>query len=62
VALPAGKEVTHRQDGNTELLGMVLNASALHGMLTRMGDLGLPPLLVRRLDYPINEEIKGEKS
>jgi hypothetical protein len=31
-------------------------------MLTHMGDLGLPLLLVRRLDYQIIEETKGEKS
>ena len=55
-----GMEVTHRPDGNTELLGMVLDASALHGMLNHIGDLGLPLLLVRRLDYQNNEETKGE--
>ena len=46
-----GMEVRYLPDGNTELYGSILDVASLHGMLTRIGDLGLPLLLVLRVDY-----------
>jgi hypothetical protein len=46
----AGMELTHRRDGTTLLCGPVADQAALHGLLQRLGSLGLPILEVRRLD------------
>jgi hypothetical protein len=46
----AGMEFTHRRDGTTLLRGPVADQAALHGLLQRLGALGLPILEVRRLD------------
>jgi hypothetical protein len=46
----AGLELTHRRDGTTLLRGPVADQAALHGLLQRLGALGLPILEVRRLD------------
>ena len=45
-----GMELTHRADGTTLLRGPVADQAALHGLLQRLGGLGLPLLEVRRLD------------
>lgn len=45
-------ELTHRPDGTTLLRGPVVDQVALHGLLQRLGSLGLPILEVRRLDHP----------
>jgi hypothetical protein len=42
--------VTPLAGGRTELSGTVVDMAALHGILTRIRDLGLPLLLVRRQD------------
>jgi hypothetical protein len=46
----AGLELTRRRDGTTLLRGPVADQAALHGLLQRLGSLGLPILEVRRLD------------
>ena len=46
----AGLELTRRRDGTTQLRGPVADQAALHGLLQRLGSLGLPILEVRRLD------------
>jgi hypothetical protein len=46
----AGLELTNRDDGTTQLCGPVADQAALHGLLQRLGGLGLPILEVRRLD------------
>ncbi len=53
----AGLELTHRRDGTTQLRGPVADQAALHGLLQRVRDLGLPLLSVipvdpDRLDVP----------
>jgi hypothetical protein len=48
----AGLELTRRGDGTTLLRGPVADQAALHGLLQRLGSLGLPILEVRRLDRP----------
>jgi hypothetical protein len=46
----AGLELAHRRDGTTTLTGPLADQAALHGLLQRLGGLGLPILEVRRLD------------
>ena len=45
-----GLEVTSDQAGQTTIAGPVTDQAALHGLLTRIRDLGLPLLSVRRID------------
>jgi hypothetical protein len=48
--------VTPREDGTTVVRGEVADQAALHGLLQRVRDLGLPLLSVRRLDAdPIDD-------
>jgi hypothetical protein len=45
-----GLRLTRRRDGTTLLRGPIADQAALHGLLQRLGGLGLPLLEVRRLD------------
>ena len=45
-----GMALTRRRDGTTLLRGPVADQAALHGLLQRLGGLGLPILEVRCLD------------
>ena len=49
--------VTLEEDGNTLLIGLVVDQSALHGILKRVRDLGMPLLLVNCLG-PIPQDHK----
>jgi hypothetical protein len=42
-----GLTLTRHADGTTVLGGVIADQSALHGLLRRLGDLGLPILSVR---------------
>jgi hypothetical protein len=44
-----GMTVTSEDDGNTLLTGEVVDQAALHGLLRRVRDLGLPLLSVMRV-------------
>ena len=41
-----------QEDGTTLLVGPVVDQAALHGLIIRIRDLGLPLLSVRRLAEP----------
>ena len=45
-----GLELTSDQPGETRIAGPVPDQAALHGLLTKVRDLGLPLLSVRRID------------
>jgi hypothetical protein len=44
-----GLTLTHAGDGTTTLRGPPLDQAALHGLLTRIRDLGVPIISLRRL-------------
>ena len=43
-----GLAVQRQEDGTTLLVGAVVDQAALHGVITRIRDLGLPLLSVKR--------------
>lgn len=45
-----GMDITPDADGTTTLHGPVTDQSALHGLLARLRDIGLPLLSVTRID------------
>jgi hypothetical protein len=47
-----GMTLTQLPGGETRLIGPVTDQAALHAMLSRVRDLGMPLLLVRRLSEP----------
>ena len=44
--------IQRRNDGTTVLVGPVVDQAALHGVIARIRDLGLPLLAVNRLAEP----------
>jgi hypothetical protein len=56
-----GLTLRHLADGTTLLQGRVADQAALHGMLTRIRDLGLPLLEVRWLGADGDDVIDGSK-
>ena len=45
-----GLTITLEEDGNTLLAGTVVDQAALHGLLKKVRDLGMPLLLVNRVN------------
>jgi hypothetical protein len=52
-ALFDGMTITAHDDGTTVIEGPVADQSALHGLIRRLGDLGLPLVSLTPLDQPI---------
>lgn len=50
-----GFEIAISTSGQTCLTGEVQDQAALHGLLRRIRDLGLPLLRVQRMDYPAGD-------
>lgn len=44
--------ITYEDNGNTLLTGPIVDQTALHGILKRVRDLGIPLLSVNRVDEP----------
>lgn len=53
-------ELTHTLSGHTVLIGNVADQSALHGLLARIRDLGVPIISIDRLTASPYTTIKGE--
>jgi hypothetical protein len=45
-----GFSLTHAGDGTTVLAGLIVDQAALHGVLRKLGDIGLPIVSVARAD------------
>ena len=50
-----GMTITLKEDGDTLLTGPVTDQAALHGLLRKVRDLGLPLLSVNRIESSQNE-------
>jgi hypothetical protein len=55
-----GMTITLEDDGDTLLTGPVVDQAALHGMLRRVRDLGLPLISVTRVEFERAEVADGE--
>jgi hypothetical protein len=60
-----GLSITLEEDGNTLLSGPVVDQSALHGILKKIRDLGIPLLSVNSIDpnqstRPDASQVKGD--
>jgi hypothetical protein len=51
-----GLALTHESDGTTVIRGPVTDQAALHGLLTRVRDLGLPLIAVTQLEPESEKE------
>jgi len=46
----AGLTITQEEDGNMVLTGLLVDQAALHGLLKKVRDLGLPLVSINRLE------------
>jgi hypothetical protein len=56
-----GMTLTKESDGTTSIRGPVIDQAALHGLLHRLRDTGLPLISVRQLDPSITESTPASK-
>jgi len=59
-----GLTITLEEDGNTLLTGLVIDQAALHGLLKKVRDLGMPlisvdPVSSNQVDAPIFKPVLG---
>ena len=52
-----GLRLTCEANGETVLSGPVVDEAALHGVLAKVRDLGLPPLAVNRVEPGLEQEM-----
>lgn len=57
-----GMTVTLEEDGNTLLMGTVVDQSALHGILKKIRDMGMPLLLVKLVQPDQNIKTDSEQA
>ena len=50
----SGFTMNHQPDGTTILSGLVTDQPALHGLLMRINQLGLPLIRVEKIDMEVN--------
>ena len=53
-----GLSLTQESDGTTVIRGPVIDQAALHGLLNKVRDLGLPLIAVKQLD---SKQMKGKQ-
>ncbi len=53
-----GFAIQRMEDGTTELIGQVVDQAALHGVIARIRDLGVPLLSVDRIEQMETESSK----
>lgn len=51
-----GLTASHQPSGNTLITGAIADQPALHGLLKKIGNLGLPLLLVQRLEPHVSAD------
>jgi hypothetical protein len=58
--IAAGSELSHESDGSTILRGPVVDQAALHGLLQKVRDVGLPLVSVTYVE-PDNPDVPTNK-
>ena len=56
---PDGLSITTEDDGTTVLRGSVVDQAALHGLLQKLRDVGIPLISLKQVPHPIPTEPTG---